>query len=166
MEWLIIDIELKDRNKTKEFFQNIHSKLEDILFSIIQKLPERFIPSPLMNWLSRYLDRRIAKLKQESIKMTWQNMYLQEAVDDIRNRQKDTQKSTFGWLIQSIGASLTFKFNFLTVSSLLHFLLLSPISLKTLSHAHYNNYVWFHILCKIMIILSHFVDIFNGKIRT
>jgi hypothetical protein len=93
---LIIDIELKDRNKTKEFFQNIHSKLEDILFSIIQKLPERFIPSPLMNWLSRYLDRRIAKLKQESIKMTWQNMYLQEAVDDIRNRQKDTQKSTFG----------------------------------------------------------------------
>lgn len=93
---MIIDIELKDRNKTKEFFQNIHSKLEDILFSIIQKLPERFIPSPLMNWLSRYLDRRIAKLKQESIKMTWQNMYLQEAVDDIRNRQKDTQKSTFG----------------------------------------------------------------------
>lgn len=93
---MIIDIELKDRNKIKEFFQNFHSKLEDLLFSIIQKLPERFIPSPLMNWLSRYLDRRIAKLKQESIKMTWQNMYLQEAVDDIRNRQKDTQKSTFG----------------------------------------------------------------------
>lgn len=88
-----IHIEIKDRNKTKEFFQNIHSKLEDFLFSIIQKFPERFIPSPLMNWLSRYLDRRIAKLKAESIKMTWQNMYLQEAVDDIRNRQNDRKKA-------------------------------------------------------------------------
>lgn len=88
-----INIELKDRNKTKEFFQNFHSKLEDLLFSIIQKLPERFIPSPLMNWLSQYLDRRIAKLKQESIKMTWQNMYLQDAVAEIHNRQQDTKKA-------------------------------------------------------------------------
>lgn len=90
---ITIHIEIKDHNKTKEFFQNIHSKLEDLLFSIIQKLPERFIPSPLMNWLSRYLDRRINELKQESIKMTWQNMYLQEAVDDIRNRQNDRKKA-------------------------------------------------------------------------
>ena len=88
-----INIELKDRNKTKEFFQNFHSKLEDLLFSIIQKLPERFNPSPLMNWLSQYLDRRIAKLKQESIKMTWQNMYLQDAVAEIHNRQQDTKKA-------------------------------------------------------------------------
>ena len=92
---MIIDIELKDRNKTKEFFQNIHSKLEDILFSIIQKLPERFIPLPLMDWLDRYLDKRINELKQETIKMTWQNMYLQEAVNDIHNRQQDTKESTF-----------------------------------------------------------------------
>lgn len=88
-----IHIEIKDRNKFKEFLQNFHGKLEDLLFSTISKLPEKLIPSPLMNWLSRYLDRRIAKLKQESIKMTWQNMYLQEAVDDIRNRQKDTKKA-------------------------------------------------------------------------
>ena len=90
---MIIDIELKDRNKIKEFFQNFHSKLEDLLFSTISKLPEKLIPSPLMNWLSRYLDRRIAKLKQESIKMTWQNMYLQDAVAEIHNRQQDTKKA-------------------------------------------------------------------------
>lgn len=79
-----IDIKIKDRNPIKEFFQNLHSKLEDILFSIIQKLPEKFIPHWLMEWLSRYLDKRISKLKQESIKMTWRNMYLQNAVDDMR----------------------------------------------------------------------------------
>ena len=92
-ELIRINIELKDHNRLKEFFQNIHSKLEDLLFSIIHKIPEKFIPSPLMNWLSRYLDKRINELKQQSIKMTWQNMYLQDAVDDIHSRQQDIKKA-------------------------------------------------------------------------
>ncbi|GFI17685.1 hypothetical protein IMSAGC009_02857 [Lachnospiraceae bacterium] len=93
MELIQIDIELKDRNKIKEYFQNLHSRLEDLLFSIIQKLPEKLIPSSIMNWLSRYLDKRINALKQRSIKMNWQNMYLQEAVDDIHNKKQDAKKA-------------------------------------------------------------------------
>ena len=92
-ELITIDIELKDRNQIKEFFQNVHSKAEDLLFTIIFKLPEKLIPSPLMNWLERYLDKRIRELKQQSIKMTWQNMYLQEAVDNICTRKQDTKKA-------------------------------------------------------------------------
>ena len=85
---ITIDIEIKDRNRAKEFFSNFHSRAEDMLFSIISKLPERFIPSPLMNWLDRYLDKRISELKQEAIKQTWRTMYLQEAVDNIKNPDK------------------------------------------------------------------------------
>ena len=85
---ITIDIELKDRNRLKEFFHRLHSRLEDLLFTIIQKLPEKLIPSPLMNWLDRYLDKRINELKQESVKMTWKNMYLQDAVDHIKNPDK------------------------------------------------------------------------------
>ena len=92
-ELIQINIELKDRNPLKEFFHRLHSKLEDILFSIIEKLPEKLIPSALMNWLERYLDKRIRELKQQTIKQTWQNMYLQEAVDNIHNRQQDTKKT-------------------------------------------------------------------------
>lgn len=88
-----IDIEIKDRNRLKEFFQNLHSKAEDLLFAITTKVPERFIPSPIMNWLSRYLDKRISELKQESIKQTWKNMYLQTAVDEIHTRQQDTKEA-------------------------------------------------------------------------
>ncbi|WP_277935636.1 hypothetical protein, partial [Parablautia muri] len=68
---IIIDIEIKDRNRIKEFFRKLYGKLEDILFTIISRTPEKLIPSPLMNWLSRYLDKRINELKQQSIKMTW-----------------------------------------------------------------------------------------------
>lgn len=81
---IIIDIELKDRNHSKDFFHKLHSRLEDIAFSIIQRIPDKYIPHWIMNRLEKYLDKRISELKQESIKMTWRNMYLQKAVDDIR----------------------------------------------------------------------------------
>jgi hypothetical protein len=81
---IIIDIELKDRNHIKDFFHKLHSRLEDIAFSIIQRIPDKFIPHWLMNRLEKYLDKRISELKQQSIQMTWRNMYLQNAVNDIR----------------------------------------------------------------------------------
>ena len=85
---IYIDIEIKDRNKIKEFFHKLHNKSEDLLFAIIQKFPERFIPSFLMNWLERYTNRRISQLKQEQIKATWQKMYLEKAVKQIHNKDK------------------------------------------------------------------------------
>ena len=90
---IIIDIELKDRNHIKEFFQNFHSKAEDIAFSIIQRIPEKLLPHWLMNWLEKYLDKRISELKQESIKMTWHNMYLQNSLAEIHNRQQDAKEA-------------------------------------------------------------------------
>lgn len=81
---IIIDIEIKDHNHIKEFFHKLHSRLEDVTFSIIQRIPEKFIPQWLMNRLEKYLDKRISELKQQSIQMTWRNMYLQNAVNDIR----------------------------------------------------------------------------------
>lgn len=93
MELITIDIELKDRNRLKELFQNFHSRLEDLLFTIISKLPERFIPSAMMEWLNRYLDKRISELKQQTTQQTWRNMYLQDAVDEIRTKQHDAKET-------------------------------------------------------------------------
>ncbi len=90
---IIIDIELKDRNRLKEFLHKLHSRLENITFSIIQRIPEKFIPHWLMNRLEKYLDKRIRELKQESIKMTWHNMYLHNSLAEIHNRQQDTKKA-------------------------------------------------------------------------
>lgn len=89
---IIIDIEIKDHNPIKEFFHKLHNRLENIAFSIIQRIPEKFTPHWLMNWLEKYLDRRISELKQESIKMTWRNMYLQNAVNEIHSA--DHKEST------------------------------------------------------------------------
>lgn len=90
---IIIDIEIKDRNRLNKFFHKLSNRLESIAFSIIQRIPEKLIPHWLMNRLEKYLDKRISELKQESIKMTWRNMYLQNAIDEIRTRQQDTKKA-------------------------------------------------------------------------
>ena len=84
----IIDIVIKKRSFLKDFFHKIHNKLEDLLFKIIMKLPDRFIPSALMDWLDRYTTKRINQLKQQNIKNTWRNLYLQKAVDDISKQQQ------------------------------------------------------------------------------
>ena len=90
---IIIDIEIKDRNHIQDFFHKLHSRLEDIAFSIIQRIPDKFIPHWLMNRLEKYLDKRISELKQQSIQMTWRNMYLQSATHEIHNRQQDAKEA-------------------------------------------------------------------------
>lgn len=59
------------------------------MFEIFQKLPDRLLTDSLMNWMERYTTKRINQLKQQNVKNTWKNMYLQKAVDEISNRQKD-----------------------------------------------------------------------------
>ena len=86
---------IKKPNQLKEFFQKLFSKIEDVFFEIILKLPERLIPEWLMNYLERYTTKRLNQLKQDNIKHTWRNMYLQSAVEEISNRQKEEKNNTF-----------------------------------------------------------------------
>lgn len=88
---ILIDIEIKKPNHIKEFFQKLFNKIEDTFFEIILKLPERFIPAWLMNYLDRYTTKRINQLKQDNVKSTWKNMYLQSAIVKISNQQ-NTEK--------------------------------------------------------------------------
>ena len=46
------------------------------------------IPSFMVDWLDRYLTKRINQLKQENVRQAWRNMYLENALDEISNRQQ------------------------------------------------------------------------------
>lgn len=83
-----INIEIEKPNRLKEFFRKCHSRLEDMMFDIVQKLPDKLLTDSLMNWMDRYTTKRINQLKQQNVKNTWTNVYLQKAVDEISNRQQ------------------------------------------------------------------------------
>lgn len=89
---IAIDIELKPQNKIQKFLHTTQSKLEDILFSIIQKTPEPIIPSFLMNWIDNYLTKRTQQLQQEIIHRQWQQVYLEKAVGEL-NIKQDKKKA-------------------------------------------------------------------------
>jgi hypothetical protein len=40
-----------------------------------------------MEWLDTYTTKRINQLKQQTIKQTWNNMYLQKASQEISTKQ-------------------------------------------------------------------------------
>lgn len=68
--------------------------MEDMLFFIISKLPEKFIPHPLMVFLDKYTTKRIAELKHQLIKDNWRTVVLEKVVDDISKEQRSNEKST------------------------------------------------------------------------
>ena len=83
-----INIEIQKPNRFKDLLHKIFNRLEDLMFSIIQKLPEKMIPHFLMNLLEKYTNKRLAQLKQDVIRKRWQTIELQKAVDNIHNQQQ------------------------------------------------------------------------------
>lgn len=83
-----MNIEIKNPNHLTDFLHGLHNKLENLMFSIILKIPEKLIPRFLIEWLDRYTTKRINQLNQEIIKDRWKNVYLQKAVDEISNRRQ------------------------------------------------------------------------------
>lgn len=88
-----MNYEIPPRNRAKDFSRQIYDKLEDFLFWILQKLPERFIPATLMHWADRYLDKRIQQLKQETIRQNWDKAHLDQALKEIHSRQQAKEKA-------------------------------------------------------------------------
>ena len=83
-----IYIEIQKPNRFKDLLHKIFNKSEDMLFSIIQKIPEKFIPACLMTWIEHYTNKRISELKQQIIRKRWQTIELEKAVDNIHQRQQ------------------------------------------------------------------------------
>ena len=86
---IFIDIEIKKPNHFRNALHKLHSRLEDMIFSLIQRIPEKFLTDSLMDWIDRYTTKRINELKQENIKNTWKKMYLEKAVEDISKMQQN-----------------------------------------------------------------------------
>ena len=85
---IYIYIEIKNPNRFKDLIHKIYNRLEDLLFVIIQKIPEKHMPSLLMNWLVHYTNKRLSELQNQIIRKRWQTIELEKAVDNIRKRQQ------------------------------------------------------------------------------
>ena len=88
-ELIHIKIEIQKPNRFKDFLHKIFNRLENFIFALFQRIPEKFMPSFLMNWMEHYTNKRIADLQQQIIRNRWYNVELEKAVDKIHNKQQD-----------------------------------------------------------------------------
>lgn len=81
-----MNIEIKNRNRIIDLIHNTFSKLEDCLFLVLLKLPDKLLPRFIIQWLNHYTTKRVNQLEQQLIKKRWQSMELQKARDELIKR--------------------------------------------------------------------------------
>ena len=85
---IYIYIEIQKQNRFKDFLHKIYDRLEDLIFAIIQKIPEKHIPSSFIKWMEHYTNKRLSELQSQIIRKRWQTIELEKAVDKIHNKQQ------------------------------------------------------------------------------
>ena len=83
-----INIEIQKPNRFKDLLHKIFNRLEDLMFSIIQKIPKKMIPHSVMNLMEHYTNKLLSELKQQIIRNRWHTIELEKVVDNIHNRQQ------------------------------------------------------------------------------
>lgn len=68
---------------------SMYNKIEDIIFSILLRIPKSLIPSFILMHLEHYLYQRANTLQCEIIRNRWKNIELDTALEKIKTRQQD-----------------------------------------------------------------------------
>lgn len=66
-----------------KIIKKIGSKIENLFFDVIQRIPDRFIPQFLMNRIERYMDKRILEMQHQIVKYKWQEVELEKTVKNL-----------------------------------------------------------------------------------
>ena len=72
----------------ERFFEKMRKMAESLLFAVVLKIPERFVPSFVMNWMKRYIEKRKQELQEQLIKQRWEQMKLEKVVAEIRQQDR------------------------------------------------------------------------------
>jgi hypothetical protein len=82
-----MDIEIRPHSQIRDFLDRLHSRFEDLMFSVVLHLPEWMMSDSLMEWLDHYTNKRIAQLRQQTTRQAWDNMHLEDVVQEISEKQ-------------------------------------------------------------------------------
>lgn len=63
-------------------------KIDTILFFLFQHMPQKLIPSAVMDWMIQYVTRRNEKLKQDIVKIQWNKAMLERDLERLKNTKE------------------------------------------------------------------------------
>lgn len=81
-----MNIELRKTSKLKTLISRCSSKAEDILFSVLLKVPSELLPNFVGPHLDTYIENRIRQLQLETTKSAWKSIQLESALKEIKEK--------------------------------------------------------------------------------
>lgn len=79
--------EIIRESKIKQVSKKIHSWFEDSLLSVLMFLARILHSEKLNQWIASYTQKKIQRMQQELIKMKWNKIPLDKAVQSIHEKQ-------------------------------------------------------------------------------
>lgn len=79
-------IEIKKTSRFKQFFKKIGYRLEEGVFNLLLRVPEKLLPRPVLKWATNYLEKRNQKLKTQATQIKFKNAYLEKAARELNTK--------------------------------------------------------------------------------
>lgn len=66
----------------------MRNKFDKILFFIFQHIPQKLIPTSVMDWMIQYVTKRNEELKQDIVKTQWNKAMLERDLKRLKNTKE------------------------------------------------------------------------------
>lgn len=66
----------------------MRNKFDKILFFIFQNIPQKLIPTSVMDWMIQYVTKRNEELKQDIVKTQWNKVMLERDLERLKNTKE------------------------------------------------------------------------------
>lgn len=66
----------------------MRNKFDKILFFLFQHIPQKLIPSAVMDWMIQYVTKRNEELKQDIVKTQWNKVMLECDLERLKNTKE------------------------------------------------------------------------------
>lgn len=81
------NLEIKKQNRFKQFCSRLRRIIEEKLFNLLIKMPDKLLPLFAVKWIGYYIYKRNSELRIQATQMKYNNAYLLQAVENLQNQE-------------------------------------------------------------------------------
>ena len=78
------NLEIEKQNRIRQFCSSFRRNIEEKLFNLLLKVPEKLIPKIALEWVGIYLEKRNQELKIHATQINYNNAYLERAARELK----------------------------------------------------------------------------------
>lgn len=81
------NVEITKQNRFKQFCSRFRRIIEEKLFNLFIKMPDKLLPPFVVKWIGNYINKRNSELRIQATQIKYNNAYLLKAAEDLQNQK-------------------------------------------------------------------------------